>query len=102
LLFSDFPLGNAAGRPNDPESQAFTLDLALRLLETAPAPRTTVQSALRWSVDPDWKLDYCNIERLTPQEIARRRAEFEQAKTQARRVREEASLGRSAAEDEIA
>ena len=29
LLFSDFPLGNAAGRPRDPASQAPTLDLAL-------------------------------------------------------------------------
>ncbi len=36
LLFSDFPLGNAAGRPGDPASQAFTLDLALQLLESAP------------------------------------------------------------------
>ena len=52
LLFSDFPLGNAAGRPRDPESQAFTLELALRVLETAPAPRTTVQSTLAWSESP--------------------------------------------------
>ena len=36
LLFSDFPLGNAAGRPKDAASQAFTLELALRTLETAP------------------------------------------------------------------
>ena len=32
FLFSDFPLGNAAGRPNDPASQTFTLELALRIL----------------------------------------------------------------------
>ena len=49
LLFSDFPLGNSAGRPFDAESQALTLELALRVLETAPAARTTVQSPLRWS-----------------------------------------------------
>src|SRR5260370_23667515 len=55
LLFSDFPLGNPAGRPNDPESQAVTSELALRVLESAPAPRTTVQSPLRWSADPAWK-----------------------------------------------
>ena len=58
FLFSDFPLGNAAGRPKVPPSQAFTLELALRVLESAPAPRTTVQSPLRWSSDPSWKLDY--------------------------------------------
>ena len=46
FLFSDFPLGNPAGRPHDPESQAFTLELALRVLETAPGPRTTVQNPL--------------------------------------------------------
>src|ERR1700720_1277377 len=102
FLFSDFPLGNAAGRPKDPGSQAFTLDLALSVLETALAPRTTVQSPLTWSANPDWKLDYCNIEQLTPEEIARRRAEFDNGKTQAKSVREQADLGRSDKEDEIA
>lgn len=92
FLFSDFPLGNAAGRPKDAASQAFTLDLALRVLETAPAPRTTVQSPLRWSANPDWKLDYANLARLTPEEIGRRRAEFDQGKAQARQVRDEAGL----------
>ena len=88
LLFSDFPLGNAAGRPHDPASQAFTLDLALRLLEAAPAARTTVQSPLRWSDNADWKLDYSNIDRLTPDEIGRRRAEFDAGKVQAQQLRQ--------------
>ena len=92
LLFSDFPLGNAAGRPHDAASQASTLGLALDLLETATAPRTTVQSPLRWSEDADWKLDYCNIEQLSAEEITRRRAEFDVGKEAARRVRERASL----------
>ena len=93
FMFSDFPLGNSAGRPKDRESQAFTLDLALSVLASAPAPRTTVQSPLRWSVGADWKHDYCNVERLTPEEIARRRAEFDEGKDQARSVREEVGLG---------
>jgi hypothetical protein len=88
LLFSDFPLGNGAGRPRDVQSQDYTLELALRLLECAPAPRTTVQSPLRWADSPDWKLDYSNAERLTPEEIRQRRAEFDAAKEQARQVRE--------------
>ena len=87
FLFSDFPLGNPAGRPNDLQSQDFTLELALRVLETAPAPRTTVQSPLRWSADPAWKLDYSNIARLSPEEIARRRAEFDRQKEIAQQVR---------------
>jgi hypothetical protein len=80
FLFSDFPLGNSAGRPNDPASQAFTLDLALTLLERAPGPRTTVQSPLRWAATADWKLDYCNVARLSREEIERRREEFAEQK----------------------
>ena len=89
FLFSDFPLGNSAGKPHDPESQAATLELALRVLETAPGPRTTVQNPLRWSDNPDWKLDYSNIARLSPEEIARRRAEFDRNKELARAIREQ-------------
>jgi D-proline reductase (dithiol) PrdB len=88
MLFSDFPLGNAAGRPRDTASQAQTLELALQLLESAPSARTTVQSPLRWSDNADWKLDYCNIERLSPQEIQRRRAEFDAGKAIARTARD--------------
>jgi D-proline reductase (dithiol) PrdB len=90
FVFSDFPLGNGAGRPNDPASQALTLELALGLLEAATAPRTTLQSPLRWSDSSDeWKLDYCNIDRLTPEEVSRRRAEFDRAKVQAHSVRDQ-------------
>ena len=87
FLFSDFPLGNSAGRPNDPASQSLTLELALRVLESAPAAQTTVQSPLRWSDDPSWKLDYSNIDRLSVEEIRRRRAEFDRQKEIARTVR---------------
>src|SRR3974390_21286 len=89
FLFSDFPLGNAAGRPKDPASHAFTLELALRVLESAPAARTTVQSPLRWSEGSSWKLDYSNIERLSPQEIQRRREEFDRQKEIARDIRDQ-------------
>ncbi|MDF2764272.1 MAG: hypothetical protein K0S81_1266 [Rhodospirillales bacterium] len=95
FLFSDFPLGNAAGKPNDPASQALTLELALRLLESAPAPRTTVQSPLRWSDDADWKLDYCNIERMTPEEIRAARAEFDAVKAEGRKLKEAAGVVRT-------
>ena len=87
LLFSDFPLGNSAGRPQDPGSQAFTLELALRVLESAPAARTTVQSPLRWNADPSWKLDYSNIERLSPEALQCRRQEFDRQKQIAGEIR---------------
>ena len=80
FLFSDFPLGNSAGRPHDPDSQALTLELTLRFLESAPAARTTVQSPLRWSDDAAWKLDFNNLAKLTPEDIAERRREFESVK----------------------
>jgi len=95
LLFSDFPLGNAAGRPQDQESQAFTLELALKMLETAPAARTTVQSPLAWSANPDWKLDFQNIAQLSPEEIARRRADFDRQKAVATKLREDLGLQRA-------
>lgn len=90
FVFSDFPLGNSAGRPKDEASQDFTLELALKLLSGAPAARTTVQSPLRWSSSSEWKLDYSNIARLTAEEIAKRRAAFDAQKTIARQVKEQA------------
>jgi hypothetical protein len=81
FVFSDFPLGNSAGKPFDVESQASTLELALRVLESAPAPRTTVQSPQRWSDDASWKLDYNNLADLTPEQIADKRKEFDAVKT---------------------
>ena len=94
---ADFPLGNGTGRPNDPASQTETLDLALALLESAPAPRTTVQSPLRWSDNPDWKLDYSNAARMSAEEIAVKRAEFDSQKAIATALREAEGLNRKKA-----
>jgi hypothetical protein len=88
FLFSDFPLGNPAGRPFDGESQAQTLELALRVLESAPAARTVVQSPLRWRADASWKRDYLDLTKLSPETIAERRKEFDEVKSIARARRE--------------
>lgn len=87
FVFSDYPLGNAAGRPYDVDSQKFTLRLALDLLASATAPRTTVRSPLSWSTDSAWKLDYANAERLSQVEIARLRAEFEAGRQVGKEIR---------------
>lgn len=87
FLFSDFPLGNAAALPDNEQSQDSNFELALRLLEGAPGARTTVQSPLAWSVDPTWKLDYSNLERLSAEEIALLRDEAEKARITARNIR---------------
>ena len=97
FLFSDFPLGNAAGKPNDVKSQAFTMDLALKVLESAIGPRTTVQSPLRWSDDASWKLDFSNIEQMSDEEMARRGAEFDRNK-QIPKERRERDIKAAAAE----
>ena len=91
FLFSDFPLGNSAGKPHDVASQAFTLELALRVLEAAPSAQTSVQSPLRWSSDAAWKRDYNNILALSADELARRRREFDAQKEIARSLRESAA-----------
>jgi D-proline reductase (dithiol) PrdB len=91
FLFSDFPLGNSAGKPHDAASQAFTLELALRVLEGAPAAQTTVQSPLRWRADASWKRDYNNVALLSAEELARRRREFDAQKQIARGLRESAA-----------
>ena len=88
FLFSDFPLGNSAGRPFDVGAQARTLELALRVLESAPAARTTVQSPLRWPDDASWKLDFDNVERMTPEQIAERRRHFDDIKAIAKSKRD--------------
>ncbi|MBO0766128.1 MAG: glycine reductase [Hyphomicrobiaceae bacterium] len=103
FLFSDFPLGNAAGKPHDPASQADTLELALALLESAPAARTTVQSPQVWNeACADWKLDYSNIALLPPEEIARRRAEFDREKEVAKGARAGVAPSRPSGSDTAA
>lgn len=86
FVFSDFPLGNAAGRPFDRASQHLTLELALRTLESARSPSTTVVSPLEWSENHGWKWDYSNPTRLPPDELARRREEFDRVKREAARA----------------
>jgi D-proline reductase (dithiol) PrdB len=88
FVWSDFPLGNSAGRPFDRASQAQTLELALRLLESAPAARITVASPLRWTADAEWKHKYLDVGKLTPEDIAERRKEFDVVKAVAKTKRE--------------
>ena len=88
FLFTDFPLGNSAGKPNDINSQQNTLDLALTLLESARAPRTTIQSPQIWSDDQEWKLDFQNVDRISPEELKIRRTEFDKIKQIGQRVRD--------------
>ena len=84
FLFSDFPLGNSAGKPHDVGSQEQTLESALRLLESAIGPQTTMQNPIRWNADGLWKLDYSNVARMSEEELRERREEFDRQKELAR------------------
>lgn len=89
FVFSDFPLGNAAGKPKDARSQDAVLALALELLETVREPRATVENPELWSDDPSWKADYCNPNRLSDAELAERREAFDAQKGAAERSGDE-------------
>ena len=86
LLFNDFPLGNAAGPPGDPEAQLTIAQMALDLFANANEPGTTIQSPIKWPGNPDWKRDYSNAALLSQDEIARRRAEFDKGKQAAKKA----------------
>lgn len=85
FVFSDVPLGNPAGRPHDPLSQALALESAFKLLESAPGPRTTWQSPIRWQGnDHSWKADFMNPADV---DAAQAKAAFEKEKERARSQR---------------
>jgi D-proline reductase (dithiol) PrdB len=92
FLFSDFPLGNAAGKPNDLESQQRILELAFYLLESAQSPRTTHQSPFQWSDDSSWKRDFYNIDNLSADELAALREKFDRDKAVAKKQRQAVGL----------
>jgi len=62
FLFTDFPLGNPCGKPWDVEMQRRIVGHALDLLESATAPRTTVQTPFIWSEDSSWRERYARID----------------------------------------
>jgi D-proline reductase (dithiol) PrdB len=93
FLFSDFPLGNAAGKPHDSASQEDTLRLALQLLCEAKASQTTWQSPQRWSDTDAWKADYANPDLLSAEELASLRDEAERVRIEAKALREKTLQG---------
>ena len=88
FLFSDFPLGNSAGKPNDRSSQLATLEQALSLFRSTTHPPTTVQSSQVRSEDSSWKEEFQNVAKLSPEEIVERRAAFAKIKEIGQAVRD--------------
>ena len=54
-VFTDYPLGNACGRPHDRDNQREVLQTGFRLLEGATEPGTIVETPFQWTEDADWK-----------------------------------------------
>ncbi len=90
-VFSDYPLGNACGRPHDPENQREVLRAGLRLLETAAAGGEIAETPFSWSGSEEWKRLVFTEEQpwLTEEgeaarneKIARNRAERNQARSE--------------------
>jgi hypothetical protein len=64
FLFTDFPLGNPAGLPWQPDMQKAIVAQALDLLERATQPQTTEVAPFQWTGDPGWRAVY---NRVTPE-----------------------------------
>ena len=75
FVFTDFPLGNPCGAPQDRAMQRAIIDIALGLLESASQPRTTVQTPFFWHpTDESWKENYARVDD-TNREALRRQGE---------------------------
>jgi hypothetical protein len=62
FYFTDFPLGNPCGHPFAPDMQREIVRNALKLFETATAPRTTARSPFAWKEDSAiWRARYGKV-----------------------------------------
>jgi len=53
-IFLNYPLGNPAGRPHDPDNQRDVLGAGLKLLEAADQPGIIVDLPYVWSANKAW------------------------------------------------
>ena len=85
-VFTNYPLGNPIGRPNDPDNQREIMRTAFRLLETATRPGEIVDTPYVWSENQDWMRLIFSDEQafLTEEAEAHRQATLAMAKSQKR------------------
>lgn len=84
FYFSDFPLGNAVGKPFDQASQDQTVRGGLELFKHARATETVI-NPISWAPDDNWKADYCNLNGMSVEAVAALRQDFEREKQRAPR-----------------
>ena len=83
FAFTDFPLGNPMGKPNDRAMQLAITRLALSLFHASDEPRTSAQTRFAWSDSDAWRSVYSRVDdtnrevlKLVGEERRRTRAEL--------------------------
>jgi hypothetical protein len=83
-VFLNYPLGNPAGRPHDPENQREVLRAGLKLLEEADRPGIIVDLPFVWSEGTLWMKKFMTADQpfLSEEAEARRQEELKRAREQ--------------------
>ena len=55
MVFTNYPLGNACGRPHDVKNQREVLSAGFQMLENAREPGTIVDTPYEWSASDEWQ-----------------------------------------------
>jgi len=83
-IFLNYPLGNPAGRPHDPENQRSVLRAGLKLLEDAESPGIIVDLPYTWSDSGEWMENFMTDEQpfISEDAEAKRQDLLEKAREQ--------------------
>jgi D-proline reductase (dithiol) PrdB len=83
-IFLNYPLGNPAGRPHDPDNQRAVLRAGLRLLEESRHPGIIVDLPYVWSEDAAWMKKFMSDEQpfISEDAEAKRQELLQKAKEQ--------------------
>ncbi len=84
LVFTDFPLGNPTGKPYDAAMQRAIVGFGLDLLESARAPRTTVQTPFQWDESGEWRANFMRVDDST-RAVLRRAGEMRRRQQERRK-----------------
>jgi hypothetical protein len=88
LVFTDFPLGNPAGKPYDVAMQRSIVGYGLDLLESARYPRTTVTTPYLWDESGEWRANFMRVDDSNREALRRagriRKAQQERRKAEGR------------------
>jgi hypothetical protein len=83
-IFLNYPLGNPAGRPHDPENQRDVLRAGLKLLQEADRPGIIVDLPYAWSESTRWMKKFMTDEQpfISEEAEAKRQEELKKAREQ--------------------